>query len=478
MKLLAAQRLIAQQKLAGHAGRTLFLGFGATGQTMLPLFFRHIDCDLRRVTVLDKVKRPEFAPYANTGIRYIELEIVQDNMESVLSSLLSAGDFLINLSLNIDALAIVEWCLKHNVLYIDTSLERWKTSPDEVIPDLEERTLYTTHQQLRAMAAPYEEHATCIVTHGANPGLVTHLTKAALLKIAEDCGLQVQQPINQEGWALLAKATGTKVIQVAERDAQVLSRPKLVHEFVNTWSCEGFWAEGRAPAELGWGTHELEVPEGGAIHKEGPCNSAYLKQPGVSTLVKSWVPRGGTYNGFLIQHSEAVTISEYLTTADGSYRPTVYYAYQPTDAAIASIHEMRGQNLWMHHRTRIAKNSIISGIDELGVLLLGHKKNALWFGSQLDIQEARELVPFQNATTVQVCASMLGAIVWALENPDEGYTEPEDIPHDFVLDIAMPYLGPVVACYSDWNPLQYTDKLYHTEYDEFNVWSFENFRVC
>jgi len=478
MKLMAAQRLFQGQKLGYHEGRILFLGFGGVGQTMFPLFLRHIDCDLNKITVLDKVKRPEFESYAKTGIRYVVQDIVQNNMDQVLSSLLSENDFLINLSLNIDAEAIVKWCLTHNVLYIDTSLERWKTDPDELTPDLGERTLYTAHQKLRALAAPYEGHATCIVTHGANPGLVTHLTKAALLKLANDCGSPVAPPLNQEGWALLAQSTGTKVIQIAERDTQILKRPKMVHEFVNTWSCEGFWAEGRAPAELGWGTHEHTIPEGGAIHKEGPGNAAYIKKPGVSTLVKSWVPRGGNYNGFLIQHSESITISEYLTTADGSYRPTVYYAYQPCDAALASVHEMRGQNLWMHKKTRIAKNSIVSGIDELGVLLLGHKKNALWFGSQLDIVEARDLVPGQNATTVQVCAAMLGAIVWALENPSEGYVEPEDIPHDFVLDIAMPYLGPVVAHYSDWNPLQYRDQLYDQEYDEENLWSFENFRIC
>jgi homospermidine synthase len=478
MKLQAAQRLFHGQKLAAHEGRVLFLGFGGTGQTMFPLFLRHIEVNPKCITVLDKVKRPEFECYAHLGVRYVVCDIVESNMDSTLSALLDENDYLVNLSLNIDGCSIVEWCLSHNVLYIDTSIERWVTAPDEVVPKLEDRTLYKSHQQLREVGAKYPGAATAIVTHGANPGLVSHFTKAALLQIGADTGVNMGVPVSKEGWAELARATGTKVIQVAERDTQVLKRPKLVHEFVNTWSCEGFWAEGRAPAELGWGTHEQDKPENGCVHKEGPGNAAYLCQPGVSTLVKSWVPRGGTYNGFLIQHSEAITISEYLTTQDGLYRPTVYYAYQPCDAAIASVHEMRGQNLWMHNRTRIAKNSIVSGIDELGVLLLGHGKQALWYGSQLDIVEARSLVPCQNATTVQVCASMLGAIVWALENPCMGYTEPECIPFDFVLKIATPYLGPMVACYSDWSPLHYTDELYGHEYDEQNVWSFENFRVC
>jgi homospermidine synthase len=210
---------------------------------------------------------------------------------------------------------------------------------------------------------------------------------------------------------------------------------------------------------------------------EGPRNAAYLAQPGVSVLVKSWVPEGGQFNGFLIQHSEAITMSEYFTTADGSYRPTIYYAYQPCDAAILSVHEMRGAELRFHRRTRIAKNSIVAGRDELGVLLLGHGLNAYWYGSQLTIDEARELIPGENATSIQVGASILGAMTWAFENPDRGYLEPESLPHDFVLKIAKPYLGTVAGIKSDWTPLKDRNSLYKHDFDEANVWSFENFRV-
>jgi homospermidine synthase len=45
------------------------------------------------------------------------------------------------------------------------------------------------------------------------------------------------------------------------------------------------------------------------------------------------------------------------------------------------------------------------GIDELGVLLAGHKKNAYWYGSQLTIDEARKLAPHNNATSLQVTVS-------------------------------------------------------------------------
>lgn len=49
---------------------------------------------------------------------------------------------------------------------------------------------------------------------------------------------------------------GVNVIHCSERDTQLTNNPKRPGEFVNTWSVEGFYEEGIAPAELGWGTHE------------------------------------------------------------------------------------------------------------------------------------------------------------------------------------------------------------------------------
>ena len=48
------------------------------------------------------------------------------------------------------------------------------------------------------------------------------------------------------------------------------------------------------------------------------------------------------------------------------------------------------------------------------MLLYGHEKNAYWYGSQLDIHRARELIDTQNATGLQVSAAVLAGVVWAL----------------------------------------------------------------
>jgi homospermidine synthase len=177
---------------------------------------------------------------------------------------------------------------------------------------------------------------------------------------------------------------------------------------------------------------------------------------GMDTFVYSWVPLGGQIIGMVIRHGEALSITEHLTVSDDErpiYRPTVHYAYLPTDAAMDSLSELRMRGLQLQPRLRIMQDEIVHGRDELGVLLMGHDLNAWWVGSQLDIDEARALVPGQNATTLQVAASVLGAVFWMIKHPDEGFNVPDDLAHDEVLAVANPYLGPCPSVQSDWTPL-------------------------
>ena len=463
------------KKYGDITGKILIIGFGSVGQSLPELFLRHFEITQRQITVLERGENAAVFKerYGNTKIGYVVAEIKKDNIDKILSKLLTAGDLIIDVSLNIDCETIIMWCLKHDVMYLNTSLERWATEPDEKIPQLKDRTLYAAHKSLRELTKHYAgDAATAAVTSGANPGLVTHLTKRALLLLAKKRKLEVLTPKTQRGWAKLSELLEVKVIQIAERDTQVVDKPRLPGEFANSWSPEGFLAEGRAPAELGYGSHENKEPFNGFTQG----NTAYLAQPGCSTTVKGWVPKGGEYVGFLIQHSEAVTISEYLTL--GNYRPSVYYAYCPTDCAIASMNEFRGDELDMDMKYRVIKDEIISGRDELGVLLLS-EKGSMWYGSQLTIEEARKLIPGENATSLQVVANILGTLVWMLKNPRLGVVEPEAMDFEEILEVAMPYLGTVAAVHTDWLPTENRSTLYTLDpvIDQNNPLSLNNFLI-
>lgn len=452
--------------------RVLVIGYGSVGQCIVPLLVQHVP--FNSMVVLEMGENEKTFKKRLSLVRdisYIKDEILAPNLAEILSKHVGKGDLCVDCSLNIAAGAIIQWCQANGVLYANTSIERWKTQPDETIPKLADRTLYAAHQEMKALAAKSAGGPTAVITHGANPGLVSHFTKQALLDVNKLLGEKNTEPTTQKGWARLARNLGLKVIQISERDTQVIDRPKQVGEFCNTWSPEGFWAEGRAPSEMGWGSHETSLPEGGV--KQG--NSVYLKQPGVSMFIKGNVPVGGSYCGNLVQHSESLTISEYLSVGD--YCPTVYYCYCPADCAVASIFELRGHVLAPPMKMRVVKDEIVSGIDELGVLLLGDDFS-YWYGSQLSCDQARDLVPGENATSLQVAASLLGAITWALKNPNKGIVWPEELPFQEVLDVALPYLGPVVGVRTDWKPEEDASSLFkNPDLDPAHPLRFENFVV-
>ena len=176
---------------------------------------------------------------------------------------------------------------------------------------------------------------TAVLTHGANPGLVSHFVKQALLDVAHDADPAIAAPTDRAGWARLAERLGVKVIHIAERDTQVSAIPKEPGEFVNTWSIDGFFSEGSQPAELGWGTHERHFPADGRRHDFGCRAAIYLLRPGAGTRVRSWTPLEGPYLGFLITHGESISIADYLTRdGDGTTRcATARPAITPTTRA-------------------------------------------------------------------------------------------------------------------------------------------------
>jgi homospermidine synthase len=301
-----------------------------------------------------------------------------------------------------------------------------------------------------------------------------------MLDIARDTGKQVAVPKDQAGWARLGNELGVKVIHIAERDTQLAAEPKQPGEFVNTWSIDGFVGEGCQPAELGWGTHEKHFPHDGERHGYGCDSAIYLKRPGAGTRVRSWTPLEGPYHGFLVTHNESISISDYFTLREGgkvAYRPTVHYAYHPCDDAVLSLHEIAGKNWQMQDRRRLIVHEITSGIDELGVLLMGHARGAYWYGSRLSIEQARALVPHNNATSLQVTVAVLAGVIWAIENPRAGVVDADQMDHARILEICMPYLGEVVGVYSDWTPLQDRGRLFPEDVDTSCPWQFKNIRV-
>jgi homospermidine synthase len=461
------------------AGKIVMVGFGSIGQGVLPLILRHIGTSADRITIVtaEDAGRAEANHF---GVKFVKIALTRDNYRRTLEPLLEAGDFLLNLSVDVSSVALVELARERGALYLDTCVEPWAGGYTDSKLSVDTRSNYTMRLEALALREGAKNAPTAVLTHGANPGLVSHLVKQALLNIAKDLRLEIKTPASREQWAKLAQSLGIKVIHIAERDTQVSNVPKRLNEFVNTWSVDGFVSEGAQPAELGWGTHEKHFPADGGRHTRGSGCAIYLNRPGASTGVRTWTPKAGHFHGFLITHSEAISFADYYTVLEAGrpvYRPTSHYAYHPSDNAVLSIHEFAGRNWRLQDKKRIMLDDITDGIDELGVLLAGHKKNAYWYGSQLSIQEARKLVPHNSATSLQVTVAVLSGVIWAMENPRRGIVEPDEMDFERNLAICMPYLGTVVGEYTSWTPLDQRGELFGEDLDPTDPWQFKNIRV-
>jgi homospermidine synthase len=466
-------------KHVSFPGHLVMLGCGSIGQGVLALIIRHIDIAPDRITIVTADERGHDVA-DEYRIAFVKTPITRDNYEAVLRPMLGIGDFLLNLSVDVSSVALIGLCRSTGSLYLDTCIEPWEGGYTDPSLTVSQRSNYALRESALGLAEDVPRGPTAVLTHGANPGLVSHFVKQALLDIAADTGLDVAQPLWRVDWGTLAQRLGVKVIHIAERDTQTSAWPKLRDEFVNTWSIDGFVGEGCQPAELGWGSHERNWPADARRHDFGRDSAIYLERPGASTRVRSWTPLEGPFHGFLITHNESISISDYYTLSDGgavTYRPTVHYAYHPCDDAVLSLHELAGKNWQIQSRQRLMMDEITGGIDELGVLLMGHARGAYWYGSRLSIEEARRLAPHNNATSLQVTAAVLAGMVWAIENPEAGIVEPDQMDHARILEIAKPYLGEMVGAYSDWTPLQGRGELFVEALDETCPWQFKNFRV-
>ena len=469
--------------LATWNGPIVMIGFGSIGRGTLPLILRHIACDRAKFTVIDPTDAWSHL-VDKEGIFFLKQSITKQNYKSILTPLLTAGPgqaLIVNLTVDVGSIDIIKLARETNSLCIDTVNEPWPGFYYNTTIDNADRTNYKVREDLLAVRQKLGPGPTAVSCCGANPGMVSWLVKQALLDLALDMKIKILEPTTRETWAKLMKRLGVKGIHIAERDTQRSKNPKPLDMFINTWSVDGFVSEGLQPAELGWGTHEKKLPYDGKKHKKGTRAAIYLARAGADTRVRSWVPTAGAHFGLLVTHNEAISISDYFTVRDGNrviYRPTCHYAYHPSNDAVLSVLEMFGAGGKRQSGSHILEEQeIVDGGDELGVFLYGHKKNAYWYGSQLSIEEARKLAPYQNATGMQVTSAVLAGLVWAIENPKAGIVEAEEMDFRRCLEIQRPYLGTLRGVYTDWTPLQGRGELFEETLDRRDPWQFSNIIV-
>ena len=116
---------MSEQFHAGLAGRLVFVGFGSVAQAVLPLIRRHIAIDRGRITIFTADERGRDVAEACGVADFRVQALTPDNYEGLLVPSLREGGLLLNLSYDVSSVALIEFCHRLGVPYLDSCIEPW-----------------------------------------------------------------------------------------------------------------------------------------------------------------------------------------------------------------------------------------------------------------------------------------------------------------------------------------------------------------
>ncbi|MGJ8534149.1 MAG: saccharopine dehydrogenase NADP-binding domain-containing protein [Alphaproteobacteria bacterium] len=425
-------------------GTFVLLGFGSIGNAGLDIIFNHIDLDPDRFFVVsESFDRADM--HQDHGVSFVERCINSKNLDEVLDQFFNDDSgILVNASVNICSKALIEYCQRRSILYVDTSFEIWAdlVGSEDMINN---GGRFSDIQQAKKRFAGGASAITC---HGANPGIVSHFAKRLICLLGqEELGSDFSQPRSQTDWAQLAHKLGITSVIITEMDDQRPDTPSTEKMALNTWSIYGLLEEASEKICVPFGTHE-PINEAIAPFVLDASGVRYLEVDTRSALYHSlgYSPTFGVFSGMVIPHVEAFTIANFLSLREGDellYQPTSYFCYQPCPAALDTVTNASRNDWHPDGPVRVMLEEIDRGIDSLGVMVFRNTTDeVVWYGSEVSTEISRAYKT-TNATSLQVIAGLISSILYVMAHPREGLLEPEDLDTDFILGIAEPYLGNV-----------------------------------
>ena len=145
---------MVEKKHVKFPGRLVFVGFGSVGQGTLPLLLRHIDMPRERITILTGDERGQ-AEAEHFGIKFVVQPLTRDNYRALLDPLLDKGDFLLNLSVDVSSVALIEFCYEKGAMYLDTCIEPWLGGYTDPTVSASHRSNYGLREDVLSLRAKF-----------------------------------------------------------------------------------------------------------------------------------------------------------------------------------------------------------------------------------------------------------------------------------------------------------------------------------
>lgn len=448
----------------------LMIGCGGLGKCLLELNLlcnfipkKYKGRDMRNIVIIEPEDLGEYSFYKKYTITHIKKALSKNNIKTTLQKYIPGSIIVLDVSIGVNAMDIIKVCNEYNVMYVNTSLENWEIDEPHLLPtsqkELYPRTLMYQYKTL--MKEKEKIKSTMVFDHGMNPGMISHLAKFAIFS-AYEYAYHRKISFTQKSLSKAAQKLKVDTIHVSELDTQKLKKsyPFQKNTFYNTWSGMGMIAEGLDPIQVGH-TQKGRNAVDEVIGKKGYTyqNIKYYPLRGISktlpTVAISKSNKEITFEGFLIPHGEANTLSRYLTVEDHAYTPNVYYVYRPSEPTLLSLEILKERN-YKHqphiHPVLDQRHLAHSGYDSIGAnLIFGADathplgKYDWWTGTVLSMKDVKKMgLKYAGPTETQVAISFLACVKWMLENPAKGVCSPEDLPSLKIIEWCKPYLGTFV----------------------------------
>src|ERR1043165_2248622 len=199
---------------ASFAGPIVMIGFGSIGRGVLPLLERHIGFDRSKFVVIDPVDTDRKL-LDERKLKFEQRAITRENYRAVLTPLLTGGPgrgMIINLSVDTASAALMDFCKDINAFYIDPVCEPWPGLYTNAKASISQRSNYALREGVLDVGRRRPGGVTAVSCCGANPGMVSWMVKQALLDIARDTGVKLDEPKSRADWGRLAQRLGVKGI--------------------------------------------------------------------------------------------------------------------------------------------------------------------------------------------------------------------------------------------------------------------------
>lgn len=426
------------------------LGFGLVGQSFFRLLKKEVSFDMNRLFVIDKldVDLPEYLRQGGLKENFIIQNIKSANYKDIYAKYLKKGDVLLDFSDRTKNISSIEWCLEHGVLYLSTADSSW---PDDYAWD----SSYSHFVIMREMRKKYSSgYPTAVVQFGCNPGIVSLFAKKAVKELVNNSNSlyvsihrkKLKRLLVNGNYAEVSRLLKLETIVITDYDTQQIKQKNLdKNTLYNTWNPSGLYDEACSNVEICLGTHYemngLEDSIKEYVKEDGYC---MLKERGIDVVCSTYSPLG-IFDGHIITHEEIFSIGEFFSVRDNAgnpiYRPTVFFSYRPSDAAMWSLDNIKQNGYKNLDNSQIITDEIISGGEAVGIIIKGKRFKSIYYGSTVKIENLKKRLPEETPTIIQVTASALAAFKWMIRNPNKGMCFPEELPEEEILIDAQKYLG-------------------------------------